>query len=291
MSLVTAWNWVSDLTSHFRVQYLVLLLLISILFLSRKRPVPAVMSLLFAGINLFPLLPFLFGAAPAMAGNPAHRVLMVNLHHYENDQYGKVRQLIRTQEPEVILFLEVTEKWTEMLRGELGGYPYSKVAPREDAMGIGLFSRLELKDLEIGPIGETNIPSVLGRMKVGSKWVRVIGTHLMSPLTPRFTEDRNRQLGALQEVLNGEKGLKMVLGDFNLTPWSSLMKNFGRSTGLMDTRIGQGIKPTWPSMFPPLWIPIEHCMVSPEIGIHKFQIGPEVGSDHLPVILDFSIAS
>jgi len=42
-------------------------------------------------------------------------------------------------------------------------------------------------------------------------------------------------------------------------------------------------------LVPLLGIPIDHCLVSPEIIVTKRSVGPSVGSDHYPVIIDFSI--
>jgi len=37
-------------------------------------------------------------------------------------------------------------------------------------------------------------------------------------------------------------------------------------------------------------VAIDHCLVSPEIAIRDRHIGPDVGSDHFPVVLDFALA-
>jgi len=36
-----------------------------------------------------------------------------------------------------------------------------------------------------------------------------------------------------------------------------------------------------------LLIPIDHCLHSREVRIVRKQIGPDVGSDHYPVVVDF----
>jgi endonuclease/exonuclease/phosphatase (EEP) superfamily protein YafD len=37
-------------------------------------------------------------------------------------------------------------------------------------------------------------------------------------------------------------------------------------------------------------VPIDHCLVSPEITILDRRLGPAVGSDHYPLIVDFIIS-
>jgi endonuclease/exonuclease/phosphatase (EEP) superfamily protein YafD len=39
-----------------------------------------------------------------------------------------------------------------------------------------------------------------------------------------------------------------------------------------------------------LRIPIDHCLVSPSVAIVDRRVGPPVGSDHLPVFVDFAIS-
>ena len=43
---------------------------------------------------------------------------------------------------------------------------------------------------------------------------------------------------------------------------------------------------SWPAEYCPLGITIDHCLVSPDIEVKQRLVGPDVGSDHLPVIVD-----
>jgi hypothetical protein len=38
--------------------------------------------------------------------------------------------------------------------------------------------------------------------------------------------------------------------------------------------------------WPVLRIPIDHCLVSPDIGVLTMRTGRHIGSDHLPIIID-----
>jgi endonuclease/exonuclease/phosphatase (EEP) superfamily protein YafD len=52
---------------------------------------------------------------------------------------------------------------------------------------------------------------------------------------------------------------------------------------------GFGFQPTWPANSRFLKIPLDHVLHAPEIIIHNRMVGGAVGSDHFPVIVDFSI--
>ena len=82
----------------------------------------------------------------------------------------------------------------------------------------------------------------------------------------------------------------MVVGDLNTSPWSPVFHDLLRASGLRDGRAGHGIQPTWPSLFPLLWTPIDHCLVSRGLIVQRFQRGPYVGSDHFPLIVDITLS-
>jgi endonuclease/exonuclease/phosphatase (EEP) superfamily protein YafD len=81
----------------------------------------------------------------------------------------------------------------------------------------------------------------------------------------------------------------VLLGDLNTTPWSPIYRQFIEDSGLRDARDGFGLLSSWPTGNPPLLIPIDHALVSQQIVVHNLYLGPDVGSDHYPLILDFSV--
>ncbi|NEO61878.1 MAG: hypothetical protein F6J98_16150 [Moorea sp. SIO4G2] len=84
----------------------------------------------------------------------------------------------------------------------------------------------------------------------------------------------------------------VLIGDLNVTMWSPYYKSLIESSGLHDARAGFGILPTL-SQFSPanpwLAIPVDHCLVSRDVKVIKMRTGPDLGSDHLPVITDILI--
>ena len=81
----------------------------------------------------------------------------------------------------------------------------------------------------------------------------------------------------------------MALGDLNVSPFSPQFATLLRRGGLRSAAAGHGWQPTWPSVFPPLGIQIDHALVSPEVRVMGFQRGPANGSDHRPIIVDVII--
>ena len=113
--------------------------------------------------------------------------------------------------------------------------------------------------------------------------------HLASPVGKYRTDLRNKQLASLAEEIQKINQPTVVVGDFNITPWSPYFEEFIHKSRLRDTRKDLGVYPTWLAQFPLLTIPIDHGLTSNGIKIGSFMLGNSFGSDHLPIILDFAI--
>lgn len=280
--------WVFELASHFRVQYFFFLLASTFIFLIQSRQREAILAGVFALINLSLIVPFYLAAPTVHAGGRIHRALLFNV-NTSNRAHEEVRKFIRSMEPDFMVLVEANQTWVNELRKTEGNYPYSRGIPRGDGFGLVVFSRIPFENVEIQSIGEPEVPSLIARFTIDGQPLTVIGIHLQSPTGHVRSEYRNQQLFGLAKVVSSQKGLVMVLGDLNTTSWSPFFRDLLRKTGLRDSRKGFGVQPTWPTTFPPLWIPIDHCLVSSRVVVHDRRIGPSLGSDHYPVVVDFSV--
>ena len=108
------------------------------------------------------------------------------------------------------------------------------------------------------------------------------------PIKQQSFLDRNKQLAAIGEYAPVKNPL-IVVGDFNTTMWSPFYTNMVKTAKLRNARSGFGILPTSPAFLPLAYIPIDHFLVSKEIGVLNIYTGQNVGSDHLPLITDLAI--
>jgi endonuclease/exonuclease/phosphatase (EEP) superfamily protein YafD len=104
------------------------------------------------------------------------------------------------------------------------------------------------------------------------------------------------QLSNLARIASEAKGAVMLLGDLNSTSWGSYFHRLIQDGKLTDSRRGYGLQLSFPArklIFGQLLYltPIDHILVSSEISILDRYLGPYVGSDHYPVIIDFSMKS
>ncbi len=217
-------------------------------------------------------------------------ILVLNL-DARNDDYEAVADLIREREPDVLGALELTPAWLTALEEPLRAYTSRRLEVREGAYGAGIFSRLELRDDEVVFPAGPEYPLLLGTVKAGSGPARLALIHPRVPGTPGDAEAHETLIEAAGRAVAAAKS-GAVIGDLNTTPWSARYRKLVDEVGLDDTRAGYGLEATWPAFLPGfLRIPIDHVLTTPDLAATGREVGPNVGSDHLPVWVELSSGS
>lgn len=278
-------HWLFDLFSHFRVQYMQLCLPLIGIYLWKRMNRRAVAVLVLAAINYALVLPLYFGTPDTPPKKPC-RAMLMNI-NAGNGNTDLVMGAIQMFNPDILLLEEVTPKWAEVLSVLNTDYPHRIAKTRNDPFGIMLLSKHPVKNGGIINIGTTGVPSIAGTIYLPDGEIHFIGTHPVPPIGGEYSRQRNHQLTELAAYAKNSNTL--LMGDLNTSPWSPHFKNLVKKSGLNNSMKGFGFQPTWPTHLPWPRIPIDHVLHSPNIVIHNRLIGPNVGSDHLPVIVDFSI--
>ena len=295
--------WVFDLASHFRLQYFIVLVVLVLFFVKAKKWKLTGVGLFFGVANFILISPYI-GTIISVPeeGQSKIRILSMNLNH-NNSSYKKAKLLIRETQPSVLILQELSSSWENGLGEALTQFPYSVkfltlygmdfplpnfLIPKEKLF-IGLYSHLPFERIMIDRPDDFPISYIRGSFKFKEKVFTLFGVHLTSPVGKYRTDLRNKQLASLSEEIQKNKQPTVVVGDFNITPWSPYFEEFIQKTRLRDTRKGRGVYPTWLAQFPPLAIPIDHGLTSNGIKVGSFSLGNSFDSDHLPIILDFTI--
>ncbi|MEI6890689.1 MAG: endonuclease/exonuclease/phosphatase family protein, partial [Pontiella sp.] len=183
---------------------------------------------------------------------------------------------------------EVTPRWASALSQLISTYPHHILEPQADCFGLMLLSRYPLAHSKIVDLGNTGVPSIITEVHFPQGTLSVIATHPVPPIHAAYAQQRNDQLAALPAAIKQQHYPVLLMGDLNVTTWSPYFQTLKKESGLKNSMKGYGFQPTWAVNFF-LKIPIDHVLHSPAIRIHNRRVGPDIGSDHFPVIVDFSI--
>lgn len=265
-------SWLIDLGSHW--QWLFLLLLVaSSAFL-------AVLDRRWAIVLFAAPLPWLTASPSAPPGERAADVLVIasaNI-QYRNPDTRALVEWLRTEKVDVAVVLEVAPAHVRELEA-MADYPHRRVVPDDGAFGIAVLSRHPLAEIKV--IEAAGIPRIEAVVHLPRGRIRLTALHPMPPLTTEDHFARNRLLRALAAAGAASGEPSILAGDLNATPWSSAF------AGLSDRglRRATGLAATWPAAAAGLMgIPIDHVLVTRQWRVVASRTGPDLGSDHLPVL-------
>jgi len=290
-----AWHPYLELTSHFKIQYLVIscIGLLGLLIWRSKRSL--LVALFCLTLQLVEVLPwYLPPASFAAPPQPNLRILLSNI-YFRNQNPEKLLQLIRNEQPDLVVIQEKTPQWIEWLSSIKTQLPFFFEALDD----IAIYSRIPLiKPAIFGGVDQSSIGVTL---RINGREIQVVATHPPPP-KPALASARNTEFDWVANYVLQQKTPVILVGDLNTTMWSPNYKQLEQKTGLINARHGFGILPTWPAptpyarnrlirfVKPFLWVPIDHYLVSPEIKVRSLRSGTNIDSDHLPLIADLLIA-
>jgi len=251
-SFLSAHHRLFDLLSHFRIQFIVLVGLALCLALFNKRFITSLIIFVCLALHTFDAWRLLkpIGES-AVATGPAVRVMTSNL-QVGNSQHDAYVRHIEEVSPELIVFQEYTFEWHEALSTKLSAYPFRIEVPTHHAFGIALYSKLPILSRDVFHFMRDTRKSINATINVDGESVRIIGTHPPPPLSTGLYETRNQHLIKLAALSVQSAERVVVVGDMNVSTWSSHFQNFLNAGQLTDGRRGHGILPTWPGNRLPL---------------------------------------
>ena len=289
-------GWLAELSTHFRAHYLLALaILVPVLLAAKRRRlalVAAILALPNAWYSAPYVLPLLMPASAAVAPEAPVSIVSLNL-WYRNERFETVRDYLRMRSPDVLVLSELTPRWVAELRKITAAYPYWLSVDRRNPWGLGVFSKYPLRGATPTDLGLSGSVNVVTTVALPGGDVRLVAVHLSSPSTPARAVNRNRQLAEVARVAGPAVGRsdptpRIVVGDFNVTPFSPAFGDLLATTGLVDAARPRGLLGTWPTWMPLLKLQIDHCLADASLAIGDVSLGPDVGSDHVPleILLD-----
>ena len=276
-----------QLFTHFRLQYLVVSLGLLLLFKYLRSP--WLTGAIAAGVvlNAVLVLPWYVGEDET-SGGVELKLLHANVLS-SNTEYDRLIRLLDTEAPDLVMLQEVSPDWLVALDELRANYPYSYAEAREGNFGIALFSRVPLRSVSHFDSPPFGYPTIVASLDIDGQVLHFIGTHPMIPVSGTFYDARNEQLAGVARLLGKQAEPKILVGDLNLSQWDINYKRLEQQGGVRNARKGFGILPTWPVFLPFAMIPIDHVLVSETISVTGFYSGPRIGSDHLPLVVTFTL--
>lgn len=294
IGLLGHWHWFADLFAHFRWQYLIISLLAVLWCFWRGRRKVAGLSVITWALNAWLIGGIAVQTSPSGKSTASHesvRVVSLNV-LTSNQRHGQVLEYLRFCDADLIFLMEVDDVWASAMEPLKATHPHHLVHPQLDNFGIALFSRHPLKEVRVvdefqmGPdIGPYTTPSVMAHLQIGTRELHFYGVHPVPPGGNTAWQSRNNQLRAVAYQVAASNTPALVMGDFNSTPWCEGMRVI-RESGCLDFHSSSPPwQPTW-RVTSAFAIPIDHTLCTTSLIITGRQIGPDLGSDHRPQLVE-----
>jgi endonuclease/exonuclease/phosphatase (EEP) superfamily protein YafD len=291
-SWLGAWWWVPALISHFRPHLASASLACLLLSAIARRPVVFAACVVLLVVHGAPLLPYLGIASEARALPPANlRVLTLNMHSESTDP-AALRRLIETERPDLVALTEMPND-LDALVSEIAVLPrYRTGRMTASPFAVAFFSRWPVTRSQVERGSGQPWPVLAADICDTEVWqgcLRVIALHSARPFG-LGAQQQKLQLEVAQRLAASAEDRRVILmGDLNLTPWAPRFSELLTGGDLTDTGRRRGLWATWLCRLPFVGLFIDHVLVSPTILARDNRLGPDVGSDHLPVIADLTV--
>ena len=283
---------------------------LAIILLIRKRRIWAIAGLLATLWNVALVWPSIsanlktvYDEVPAKAR--ALKVISFNL-SFDNPDPAQAAEFLAKSGADVIGLAEVTPEAKAALAKLKTIYPYSVDCIGQDRFcELMLLSKRPLRYPFAGKIGAKLTYVASADIDWQGNAISIAMTHIVlpsvkpdwapiaawippddpSPLldgTPLLWQSMQTAVVAAYARTLGQD--KIVMGDFNSTPWSDVQVAFRNATALENRG---PLVLSWPaSLPPPLRVPIDPVFVGGGLVIRDLRAGPSLGSDHLPMIAE-----
>jgi endonuclease/exonuclease/phosphatase (EEP) superfamily protein YafD len=288
LSAMIGTSWPFELASHFVVLAALGVTGIASLCAWRRRWLEAYVGGALALAYVALCVPLYVPPTAAPPGDRASlKVLTANLLYRSHDAAAALAWIGKMQ-PDVLVLLELTPRWRAALQPVLRGYGGRFEILRDDAFGIGVYSRRA--PLSARDASRDELPMLEARLVHEGRAATLFAVHTVPPINTYAAAMRDRQLEHVGQLARRAGRNAIVAGDLNTTSWSPSFRRVLEASSLVDTRRGFGIQGTWHSSWPaPILIPIDHVLTSPDVVTLAREVAPETGSDHRAVFVELSL--
>ena len=306
-------SYIFELFSHFKQHFLLLGIVLLVFFIFKHDfKVLFALVLIITLLNIFELAPWYLNRPILHASTNQNSIKLITANiKFNNSNYSAFLEFIENENPDIIFMQELNEDWIAAISSLQKTHPHYKIYDPGLNFGVATFSKFPILNYKILNIGEFKTPSLITDIKIYKQHVKFINIHPMPPISPRLFKSRNQMFEEVAKIINTSTLPTALAGDSNTTMWSPHYKKLLKETNLRPANKGFGLQRTWPhgpanytnflpsekgkgiDILParliynhPIKLPIDHVLISPNFQIQNLKSGPNIDSDHLPVIAE-----
>lgn len=254
--------------------------------------------LLVVSIGLFlPMYPYVLGEPLAShkkwEREMARVSILVSNVELGNEAAGScILDLVRIHKPDVIALIEATPPLYNQL-GSIPGYNYQVNMVEDSHFGVLIYSRFPLAEHQPFFPFEDTLRAYNGAIDLNGTKVRFIVVHPPPPFPSHSWKANHDTLALIGENARQNQDPLIVVGDLNATPHSYSYREMLADTQLKSAMAesGLGWRRTWNMHSYIIRLPIDHMLFQGDLSLNSFQLLPPIGSDHLPLLGEFTVQS
>lgn len=235
--------------------------------------------------------PLFAGAAQFQAqGSKSGKLRLVSFNMYKrNFRSGDAVDWMLRQNADFIILLEAARVLEPQIARLRATYPYSYgcagrgicstiILSRRPANGVWPLSRGD-------PENRKGLSALTARFAIAGADVPLTAVHMDRPWP---LGEQARFVPELAEAVATVGRHGILAGDFNSAPWTFAVR---RVAGAGELRLASGAGGTWPAegLAGIFRLPLDQVYIGPCMARASVRRGPELGSDHLPVVTDIVI--
>jgi endonuclease/exonuclease/phosphatase (EEP) superfamily protein YafD len=219
--------------------------------------------------------PFLLPAdAERIAGEPTIRLTLL-----ETSNAKAIEYVLQTR-PDLVVMADLASAQHDRTADLAAAYP-----TRIESGELLILARRAVV-LHRTPV-DSELKLLRVQISMGQQSFDLAVVHLERPWPLGAASHREPSAAAkLAKRLAGETGRLILVGDFNRPPWMSDMQALRGWLGVA----AEAAPGTWPDWMPrPLRLPLDLVLVGKDLVLRGMKLGPNVGSDHLPIEAEIAL--
>ena len=289
--------WLADVVNLFRPLVLLLALAVVALGVGGRAVGVMVLSVGLALANVYLLLQPGFATPSALpSGSRAPPVTAASFDVVSDDSLPDFTTWVKDKKtrPDIVAVQNLTNPWRTRISQITDVYPYSASAiHQQPTVKEDILSRYPILDaLVYRPAGGRT--AVHATLLIDGAPVQVFVIDPNKATGQARWAERNQYLGLVAQWVSAQAAGKptLMLGDWNITPWSPFYGDVFEQSGLQ--RADTGVLPPATHTLARLPVPLlglndDHMAVSRRVAVEGCTPGPDLGSDHLPLICQLHI--